>query len=77
MRESDLDRPSCPTCGARVSSIFDHVDLNCEDADRFDGLFAGQFTPEEYEPLIEAGALRKVYLGAAGFMGLATLERVP
>lgn len=42
---------------------------------RCTGCYAGEFDPDEYEPLIEAGLLRKVYEGAGGFLGLAKLER--
>ena len=45
------------------------------DPDDFDGMFAGQFDPAEYEPLIATGLLRFSYEGAAGFMGLAKLRR--
>lgn len=41
------------------------------------GLFAGQFSPEDYLPYIESGEMRVVYKGPAGFMGLGTLEQVP
>jgi hypothetical protein len=44
------------------------------EAIRLDGLFEGLLEPKEYEYLIEVGLLRRVYEGAAGFMGLAKLR---
>jgi hypothetical protein len=45
------------------------------EADRLDGFFAGLLDQTEYEYLIEAGLLRRVYEGAGGFLGLAKLRR--
>ena len=47
-----------------------------EIARRMDGLYAGQMKPEEYEPLIEAGYLRRSFEGAGGFLGLSKLRYV-
>jgi hypothetical protein len=44
------------------------------EAIRLNGLFAGMCEPGEYEYLIEAGLLRKVYEGAGGLLGLAKLR---
>lgn len=41
------------------------------EARRLDGLFVGMCEPEEYEHLLKAGVLVRVYEGTAGFMGLA------
>lgn len=45
-------------------------------ANRLSGLFVGQCKPEEYEHLVEAGVLRIVYEGAAGFLGLGKFRSV-
>lgn len=46
------------------------------DVQDFDGMFAGQYDPEEYEHFIKSGELYKSYEGAGGFLGLAKLRIV-
>lgn len=63
--------------GVTINIDDDDIEQMRDEAQKFHGLYAGQFEPSEYRIYIQAGVLRKTWKGVAGQMlGLATLEVV-